>query len=60
MFVGVQVLQIWDFAIIECNKKIAAVESAHQADMQALASELADLKAQAAASAKIIQAPVRL
>ena len=58
-----QVQQVWDLAIVECKNKIAAVESAHAAEMAALTAKLADLRARAAActaaSAHLPRLPVR-
>ena len=56
----VQMKEIWDFAITECNKNIAAVEAAHQTEMAALAAELADLRAQVTASTTLPRHPVRI
>lgn len=44
-----QVQQIWDDAMAECNEWMEAMEQAHEAEICALAAEVAELKAQVGA-----------
>jgi hypothetical protein len=52
---GVQVHQIWDYAVVECSKKIAAMQQKYQTEMAEMATQLAELKAQAAATSMVPQ-----